>query len=126
MKGIILASIPLFLPIYMLLQLLFTDNNTPLQIIQTWISRFITNTLSLPGNSDNTNSKKSVGSIATMVIQNHPPPVASQLLAYVLVSIIGYWTTDRLIPIIKSYTLRKGISGKDLGKRGTTLADKDV
>ena len=59
-------------------------------------------------------------------IDMNPPPVSSQLLAYVLVSIFGYWATDRLIPIIKSYTLRKGISGKDLGKRGTVLADKDV
>ena len=34
--------------------------------------------------------------------------------------------TNKLVPNIKQYTLRKGICGKDLGKRGTSIADKDV
>ena len=55
-----------------------------------------------------------------------PPPVESQLLAYVLVAMLGYVGTRKLVPKIKVYTLRRGISGKDLGKRGTSLADKDV
>ena len=54
------------------------------------------------------------------------PTVGLQLLAYLIVAALGYWATDRLIPIIKVYTLRKGISGKDLGKRGTPLADRDM
>jgi UDP-N-acetylglucosamine--dolichyl-phosphate N-acetylglucosaminephosphotransferase len=47
-------------------------------------------------------------------------------VAYVSLAIVGYVFTDRLVPHIKSYTLRKGIAGKDLGKRGTSIADKDV
>uniref|UniRef100_A0A7S1Y9I8 UDP-N-acetylglucosamine--dolichyl-phosphate N-acetylglucosaminephosphotransferase n=1 Tax=Grammatophora oceanica TaxID=210454 RepID=A0A7S1Y9I8_9STRA len=55
-----------------------------------------------------------------------PPSVASQLLAYTFMGVVGFWATNRLIPHIKTYTLRKGISGKDLGKRGTKLEDNDV
>ena len=54
------------------------------------------------------------------------PPISSQLLAYILIGMAGYWMTDKLVPNIKRYTLRKGICGKDLGKRGTSIADKDV
>jgi len=52
--------------------------------------------------------------------------MGSRLLVYVLVSILGYLSTDRLIPKIKVYTLRKGIHGKDLGKRGTAIADDNI
>ena len=57
---------------------------------------------------------------------DNPPSVSSQLLAYLLVAVLGYIVTYRLVPSIKQYTLRKGISGKDLGKRGTSIADKDM
>jgi len=93
-----LVSIPLLVPLYLLVRFL----GNPLPIVQAWISRDRTNTA------------------------EEPPPYESQLLAYVLVGISGYVTTNKLIPNIKQYTLRKGISGKDLGKRGTAMADKDV
>lgn len=48
---------------------------------------------------------------------------STQLLAYVLVAIFGFAATNHLIPTIQQYTLRKGICGKDLGKRGTPLAE---
>jgi hypothetical protein len=54
------------------------------------------------------------------------PPVGAQLYAYLVVSLMGYYATSRLIPGIKQYTLRKGISGKDLGKKGTATEDKDM
>ena len=54
------------------------------------------------------------------------PTVGLQLMAYLIVAALGYWATDRLIPIIQVYTLRKGICGKDLGKRGTPLEDRDM
>ena len=56
----------------------------------------------------------------------HAPPVGSQLLAYVIVAAFGYFATNSLVPKIKTYTLRKGICGKDLGKKGSSIADKDV
>ena len=41
-------------------------------------------------------------------------------------AVCGFFLTNQLIPNIAQYTLRKGISGKDLGKRGTPLAEKQV
>lgn len=54
------------------------------------------------------------------------PPLGVQLAAYLGLALLGYVATDRLVPNIKAYTLRKGISGKDLGKRGTPLAEKPM
>lgn len=56
----------------------------------------------------------------------HQVTLSSQLVAYVLMSFFGFHATNRLIPSIQTYTLRRGICGKDLGKRGTSLADKPV
>lgn len=92
-----LAIFPLLLPLYLLLQLM----GNPIPIVQGWTT-------------------KSFRSAET------PPPVGSQLLAFVLVGLFGYHLTNALIPNIKQYTLRKGISGKDMGKRGTAMAEKDV
>mmetsp|Transcript_36833 Transcript_36833/g.54105 ORF Transcript_36833/g.54105 Transcript_36833/m.54105 type:complete len:443 (-) Transcript_36833:184-1512(-) len=52
--------------------------------------------------------------------------VESQLLAYVAVAVVGFLLTNNLVPNIKTYTLRKGLSGKDLGKKGTPCEDLDV
>eukprot|EP00934_Nitzschia_sp_Nitz4_P008664 Nitzschia sp. Nitz4//scaffold178_size73299//26550//28077//NITZ4_005700-RA/size73299-processed-gene-0.29-mRNA-1//-1//CDS//3329539125//8654//frame0 len=66
------------------------------------------------------------------ILFNKPPAfegdstVGPQLLAYVLVACWGFLATNQLIPTIQQYTLRKGIFGKDLGKRGTPLAEKPV
>ena len=54
------------------------------------------------------------------------PPVGTQLLAYLILAVLGLVATNSLVPKIKFYTLRKGISGKDLGKRGTSIADKEI
>mmetsp|Transcript_13393 Transcript_13393/g.31303 ORF Transcript_13393/g.31303 Transcript_13393/m.31303 type:complete len:443 (+) Transcript_13393:150-1478(+) len=54
------------------------------------------------------------------------PSVSSQIMAYLAMGIFGFVLTNRLVPNIKHYTQRKGICGKDLGKRGTALADKPV
>jgi hypothetical protein len=48
----------------------------------------------------------------------------SQLLAYLSMAVAGYVITSRLVPGIQEYTLRKGIAGRDLGKRGTKEADE--
>ena len=92
-----LAILPLILPTYLIVRVL----QNPIPILQGWMTK----------------SFRDVDS---------PPPVGSQLLAYVIVGVFGYLVTNALIPNIKQYTLRKGISGKDLGKRGTAMADKDV
>lgn len=43
-----------------------------------------------------------------------------------LISIAGYWLTTSLVPVIAQYTLKSGLSGKDLGKRGTSREKIDV
>ena len=49
--------------------------------------------------------------------------IESAIAAYLLMGICGYVATAQLVPHIKHYTLRKGIFGKDLGKKGTETAD---
>jgi UDP-N-acetylglucosamine--dolichyl-phosphate N-acetylglucosaminephosphotransferase len=69
---------------------------------------------------------------AAAVHQLSPEPhvvwsVELQLLAYVSLAVIGFMTTSRLVPVIKTYTLRKGLSGKDLGKKGIAhLQDLEI
>jgi hypothetical protein len=97
-----LALVPLVPPLILLVLVL--DN--PIPIISGWIQHFVSKS---PRDSS-----------------PEAPPVGSQLLAYVTVAILGYLGTNRLVPHIKQYTLRKGISGRDLGKLGTSIADKEM
>jgi len=48
---------------------------------------------------------------------------SQQLLAYMTMAVIGYVATLKLVPNIQQYTLRKGICGKDLGKKGTPRSE---
>jgi len=41
----------------------------------------------------------------------------------VKLSVVAFLLTNNLVPKIKEYTLRKGIFGKDLGKRGSSRED---
>eukprot|EP00557_Chaetoceros_sp_GSL56_P008782 CAMPEP_0176498574 /NCGR_PEP_ID=MMETSP0200_2-20121128/12399_1 /TAXON_ID=947934 /ORGANISM="Chaetoceros sp., Strain GSL56" /LENGTH=465 /DNA_ID=CAMNT_0017896801 /DNA_START=36 /DNA_END=1433 /DNA_ORIENTATION=+ len=118
MSGHLLSSIPFLPPCYLLTQLLLENN--PLQVIAYWIHDFIQKHLQIEKES----SSDSIASSQQQ--QSFDLLVGPQLLAYVIVSIFGYWATDYLIPAIKSYTLQKGICGKDLGKRGTKIADNDI
>jgi hypothetical protein len=52
-----------------------------------------------------------------------PATLSSSILAYLVMGFFGYLATVRLVPHIQQYTSRKGIFGKDLGKRGTATAD---
>lgn len=96
--DVFFACLPLIPPGILLASLI----GNPVYVVQRWISQ-----------------DRDTNSLA-------PPPVASQLLAYLLVAILGFIVTYRLVPRIRQYTLQKGISGKDLGKKGTSIADKDM
>lgn len=112
MSNIILASIPLLFPALIAIDLL--DN--PWTVASSWLEYL---------HDSNTGTDKyssSSGKNEGIEI----PSVSSQLLAYLAMGIFGYMLTNRLVPNIKDYTLRKGIYGKDLGKRGTALADVPV
>jgi len=52
--------------------------------------------------------------------------VGTQLLLFLVLGILGHVGTDRLIPKIKYYMLKRGICGKDLGKKGTISENDDI
>ena len=111
-RDAVLSILP-FLPAGFLLVDLLDD---PVPIVRSWL------TYGLSGDWVGISPEHS--SIAGEEVV--APPVGSQLLAYVIVAFLGYLATSSLVPKIKVYTLRKGICGKDLGKRGSSIADKDV
>lgn len=41
-----------------------------------------------------------------------------------LIALVGFVLTDSLIPTVASYTQTAGLSGKDLGKKGSPDEDK--
>jgi UDP-N-acetylglucosamine--dolichyl-phosphate N-acetylglucosaminephosphotransferase len=43
-----------------------------------------------------------------------------------VISVLGFLLTNELIPIFAQYTLKRGLCGKDLGKRGTPNESKDI
>ena len=54
------------------------------------------------------------------------PEVQRVYVVSVLVSLCGFLLTTTLVPVMAEYTAKKGLSGKDLGKRGTAQEDKQV
>ena len=52
--------------------------------------------------------------------------VGAQLLLFLALGILGHVGTYKLIPNIKYYMLKRGICGKDLGKKGTQKENDDV
>jgi len=129
MNGIILFSIPLLPPCYLLTHLLF--NHNPCYVIISWLQQFISNHLTVNRDGSATDATTIESEMKLNAADNgnnelEDPSLGPQLLAFVIVATFGYRATNYLVPIIKSYTLRKGISGKDMGKRGTSLEDKDV
>jgi UDP-N-acetylglucosamine--dolichyl-phosphate N-acetylglucosaminephosphotransferase len=52
--------------------------------------------------------------------------VGAQLLLFIALGIMGHIGTNRLIPKIQYYMLKRGISGKDLGKKGTKTENDDI
>ena len=54
------------------------------------------------------------------------PQARDALIVCVVVGLIGYWATKRLIPILRPYTLRAGLSGLDINKRGSPAGETPV
>jgi hypothetical protein len=102
----LLALFPLLPPIVLLFQLMEHPSDT----LQRWYTHFWMPT-------DATGSQNTV---------EQTPTFATQLLAYILIAIVGYSLTALMVPSIQVYTLRKGICGKDLGKRGTLQGEQPM
>jgi hypothetical protein len=41
-------------------------------------------------------------------------------------SLFAYKSTDQLIPLVKEFTRKAGLVGKDINKRGTPAGEKEV
>ncbi|GKY95599.1 hypothetical protein MPSEU_000521200 [Mayamaea pseudoterrestris] len=106
MKDYVLAMAPLLIPTMLIITLL----QSPLPIFKQWIDHFSGMPIAR-GADDEADSLDTIG---------------SQLLAHVIVALFGFIATNKLVPHIKQYNLRKGIAGKDLGKRGTVTADEPI
>ena len=61
-----------------------------------------------------------------LLLQIYDKSDAWKIFISISISIAGYWMTTLLIPVIGQYTLKSGLSGKDLGKRGTSRANINV
>ena len=48
------------------------------------------------------------------------------ITASTLLSVIAFVTSNSLIPVVSGYTLKRGLCGKDLGKKGSNLENNDV
>jgi hypothetical protein len=148
MNGIILASIPVLPASYLLIQLLLEHN--PIQVIIAWLRLFVLRHLTVDSTSSGNDSLDLLAghftssqllayvivAIFGYLMTDYLIPaikVSGELRVHVVFcysfssfSFILKFDSDFFIPLLQTYTLRKGISGKDLGKRGTELADKDV
>jgi hypothetical protein len=48
------------------------------------------------------------------------------LVQSLAIAVAGFLLTNSLIPTVASYTQKAGLSGKDLGKKGSPDEDKEV
>lgn len=108
----LLALVPLIPPLLILIPLL--DN--PIPTVIGWMSLSARNNVPAHQEEQQLQNANVLGG----------PGTGSQLWAYLIMAFFGNFATKKLIPNIKMYTLRKGICGKDLGKRGTSTADKEM
>ena len=98
----VISIIPLLPPLYILFQLIFTD------------------VVGRTTDSDDSGAASDASTTKTT------SSVGAQLLVFLALGILGHVGTYRLIPNIKHYMLKRGICGKDLGRKGTKNENDDV
>lgn len=54
------------------------------------------------------------------------PKTLHQISSSLAISVFGFVMTVSIIPVFASYTLKRGLCGKDLGKKGTERESRDV
>lgn len=52
--------------------------------------------------------------------------IAFSIVVSAIISAIGFFATKYTIPLIKNRTLRAGLSGKDINKKGSKEGEKDI
>lgn len=99
----VLSITPLLPPLYILFQLIFID---------------------LVGRAADSDDGGVIVSDASTITTT--TSVGAQLLVFLALGILGHAGTHHLIPNIKHYMLKRGICGKDLGRKGTKNENDDV
>lgn len=51
---------------------------------------------------------------------------ARSVAVSIIIAIVGFFLTSSFIPVVGQYTLKRGLSGKDLGKKGSITESKDI
>ena len=98
----VLTIIPLIPPLYILVQLVYSD---------------------LIGSKTDAGRTNDAQTITTTTTTSS---VGAELGLFLALGILGHVVTHRLIPHIKHYMLKRSISGKDLGKKGTKKEHVDM
>lgn len=60
------------------------------------------------------------------ILQIRNQEIFHLLLISFLIAIVTFLLSNSLIPIVAEYTLKSGLCGKDLGKKGSKLESKDI
>jgi hypothetical protein len=100
----VLCILPLLPPLYILVQLIYAD------------------LVDRATDSTDRGTENYAGTTTTATTTS----VGAQLLLFLALGVLGHVGTHRLIPNIKRYMLKRGICGKDFGKKGTERENDDV
>lgn len=60
------------------------------------------------------------------VFTSHNRQLLTTFAVILFTSLVAYKSTDRLIPLVKEFTRKAGLFGKDINKKGTPAGDKEV
>ncbi len=105
MSSRVLCILPLLPPLYILFQLIFVD---------------------LVGRAADSTDRGTANHAGTPTTATTTTSVGAQLLLFLALGVLGHVGTHRLIPNIKRYMLKRGICGKDFGKKGTERENDDM
>lgn len=61
-----------------------------------------------------------------LLVNIHDAFILKIIVVSVLLSVIGFLLSNSLIPVVSGYTLKRGLCGKDLGKKGSADENKEV
>ena len=64
--------------------------------------------------------------LALLNVANTDARAFASLSISAAISVVGYFVTKFVVPIIKNATLRAGLSGRDINKKGSKEGEKDV
>jgi UDP-N-acetylglucosamine--dolichyl-phosphate N-acetylglucosaminephosphotransferase len=64
--------------------------------------------------------------VVYLLLSNYAGLILTKIGVAIWIAITAYISTIHLIPVFAEYTLKKGLSGKDLGKKGSPQENNDI